>query len=274
VVSFAETPTDFRPTELGREMVGTRSYTVLGVLSVAALLIAATALAAAHATRGPIQGKHPTGRGTSSSTNWSGYAAYGSTFTDVKGSWVQPTADCSGLKGQKLTIASFWVGLDGYTSNTVEQTGTDVDCVGTTALYYSWYEFYPASPVFGGADQTPQPGDRMDAEVSVANGTVTTTLHDVDQGWTLTATTPAAKLAFSSAEWIAEKPAHLLTSFGSVDFTSAAASTTSVNDGKIDNGGWSNDAITLVDHNGPNGTALATPTGLTRGGSSFTINAG
>jgi Peptidase A4 family len=258
-------------------MVGNRSYTVLGVLSVAALMIAATVMAAAHATRGPIQGKQRTGRGATSSTNWSGYAAYDATFTDVKGSWVQPAADCSGVKGKKTTIASFWVGLDGYQSNTVEQTGTDVDCVGTSAVYRSWYEFYPASPVFGGADQTPQPGDTITAQVSVSDGYVTTTLNDETHPWTqsLTQTVPATRLAFSSAEWIAEKPAHLLTSFQHVAFSSATASTDGVPDGgPIDDDAWSNDAVTLYDHHGSKGTALATPGSITdtSGESSFTID--
>jgi hypothetical protein len=270
-VSFPETPRNAQSSGRGREVIGKRSFTVFGVLSVAALVVAATAMAATHATRGPIQGKHRTGHDTASSTNWSGYAAYGATFTDVKGSWVVPTADCSGVKGQQTTIAAFWVGLDGYGSRTVEQTGTDVDCVGTTAFYRSWYEFYPASPVFGGADKTPDPGDHMTAEVQVSGGNVTTTLHDVEQGWTLSQSAPVGSLAFSSAEWIAEKPTHRLTSFGSVGFSSATASTGTVTDGAIDNGAWSHDDITLYDHNGPRGTALATPTGLS-GGTSFTIN--
>jgi Peptidase A4 family len=250
-------------------MVGKRSFVVFGVLSAVLLAAAGTAIAAGRSRTGPIQGKLHTGRGTTSSTNWSGYSAYGATFTDVKGTWVQPTADCSGLKGKKTTIAAFWVGLDGYVSNTVEQTGTDADCVGTTPVYAAWYEFYPASPVFGG--DTPKPGDTLTAEVSVAGGTVTTTLHDSNQGWTLTATAPAARLAFSSAEWIAEKPAHLLTAFGTVGFSSATASTAAVSDGAIDNPAWSSDAVTLVDHNGPRGTALATPSAPS-GGTSFTID--
>ena len=45
------------------------------------------------------------------------------TFTDVKGSWTQPTATCT----NKTAYSSFWVGLDGYNSNSVEQIGTDSD---------------------------------------------------------------------------------------------------------------------------------------------------
>src|SRR5690242_2672875 len=65
----------------------------------------------------------------STSTNWSGYATFnsGTTFTDVQGSWTQPTATCS---SKKKTYSSFWVGIDGYNSGTVEQTGTSADCKG------------------------------------------------------------------------------------------------------------------------------------------------
>jgi hypothetical protein len=45
----------------------------------------------------------------STSLNWSGYAAFNSTFSDVKGSWMEPAATCNG----KSTYSSFWVGLDG-----------------------------------------------------------------------------------------------------------------------------------------------------------------
>src|ERR671922_218395 len=63
-----------------------------------------------------------------SSSNWAGYAASGSngTFTSASASWTQPAGKCTGGS----TYAAFWVGLDGYTSSTVEQVGTEVDCSG------------------------------------------------------------------------------------------------------------------------------------------------
>ncbi len=33
--------------------------------------------------------------------------------------------------------SSFWIGLDGYNNSTVEQTGSEVDCSGSTPEYYS-----------------------------------------------------------------------------------------------------------------------------------------
>ena len=63
-----------------------------------------------------------------SSSNWAGYAATGAagSFTSVSASWTQPTASCA--SGSQY--AAFWVGLDGYTSKTVEQIGTEADCTG------------------------------------------------------------------------------------------------------------------------------------------------
>jgi hypothetical protein len=75
---------------------------------------AAHALATHSAPRIHVRdGRHST------STNWSGYASTGTTYNDVKGSWTQPTASCS--SGQ-TAYSSFWVGIDGDTTNTVEQT--------------------------------------------------------------------------------------------------------------------------------------------------------
>ena len=76
------------------------------------------------------------------STNWSGYSSTGGPFTSVSASWVQPTGQC----GAGASYSSFWVGLDGDGTDTVEQTGSDVDCAGGVPDYYTWYEMYPAAP--------------------------------------------------------------------------------------------------------------------------------
>ena len=76
------------------------------------------------------------------STNWSGYAVTGpnGSVTDVKGTWMVPTLQsCTSA----TKYSSFWIGIDGYDSNTVEQIGTDFDCINGTPTYYAWFEFYP-----------------------------------------------------------------------------------------------------------------------------------
>ncbi len=96
---------------------------------VASVTASADGAAVSTLTHGrPIQVVSAASRGAAASTNWSGYAAYqsGTTFTDVKATWTQPSVTCPKRGTQ---YASFWVGLDGYNSNSVEQIGTDSDCV-------------------------------------------------------------------------------------------------------------------------------------------------
>jgi len=213
----------------------------------------------------PVEGRVHTGKAASLSTNWSGYAAIGTTFTSASGSWTQPAADCSSVSPHQYSIAAFWVGLDGDESNTVEQTGTESDCSGHEAVYRAWYELYPARsfPVGGKVEA----GDTLRAEVT--QGTLK--LEDVTQEWTAEEHYLPGKLAFSSADWIAEAPArNRLTSFGSVHFDHAAASTSGVANGPIDDEAWSDDAITLVRNRR---AVLAEPGGLEAEGTAFTITA-
>lgn len=230
------------------------------------------------AVASPVAPLHPPrvkGESPSTSLNWAGYAAYGQTFSDVKGGWTQPGANCAttaspthghGKGGHKApyTAASFWVGLDGFDSSTVEQTGTDADCNGSAASYYAWYELYPAAPVTLDPSAYPvHPGDSISAEVDAATGTLTIT--DATASWTYSTTQSFAGDALSSAEWIAEAPSHgrslPLTDFGTVSFTGASADGSPIS-------AFQNDQITMVEHNG---TVRASTSSLTAGGSGFSV---
>jgi hypothetical protein len=205
-------------------------------------------------------------RSTVTSTNWSGYADTGATFTDVKGSWVQPAVTCPSKSAQ---YSSFWIGIDGYDSNSVEQIGTDSDCRGRNRpSYYAWYEMYPAGSV-----QTPlsvQPGDALTAEVSVSGSTYTLRLADSRSG-VYTTTQTSSGNADSSAEWIAESPEICafycslaqLANFGTVYFSSASASAGSVT------GAISAFANTKIVMETSNGTVRAQPSALSTDGSAF-----
>jgi Peptidase A4 family len=155
------------------------------------------------------------------SANWSGYAAPGRAFRSVSASWTQPSARC----GHGTAYASFWVGLDGYRSRSVEQIGTDADCRGRAARYYGWYEMYPAPPVRLG--RKVRPGDKLTASVTFgAARTYTLVLRDRTRGWKHTITRKRAGLARSSAEVITEAPSSAggvtpLADFGTVRFTAA-----------------------------------------------------
>src|SRR5881409_2708411 len=136
-------------------------------------------------------------RPLSTSTNWSGYATFasGTTFTDVKGTWVQPSATCPSRKAQ---YSSFWLGIDGYNSSSVEQTGTSADCQRKNSpVYYAWYEMYPNPPV--NLSMTITPGNTISAEVSASGNSFTLTITNVTTGATFTTTQSLNGAAKTSA---------------------------------------------------------------------------
>jgi hypothetical protein len=137
----------------------------------------------------------------SESTNWSGYAADSGTYTSVSASWVVPAGICTSA----TRYSSFWVGLDGYNSSSVEQTGTDTDCVHGTPRYYGWYEMYPAASYsFGG---TVKAGDNITASVLYeGSNAFKLTLADSTQNWSVSTTQTLANAPRSSAEVIVEAP--------------------------------------------------------------------
>jgi hypothetical protein len=141
------------------------------------------------------------------SSNWSGYAVTGGrgSVTDVKGSWVVPTiqAPC----GSSNEYASFWIGIDGYNSNTVEQIGTDSDCQGGAPTYYAWYEFYPHWSYGITLNPSISPGDVISAAVkSTTTGVFTISLTDVTTGQSFSTSVKMNNAQRSSAELIAEAP--------------------------------------------------------------------
>src|ERR1700678_3983339 len=95
-------------------------------------------------------------------TIWAGYAVTGTDFTQVQGSWVVSAVDCTKTPN---TDSSEWVGIDGWSSNTVEQIGTDADCHGMTPYYYVWYEFYPLNTIVI-TDVSIAAGDQFSASVA------------------------------------------------------------------------------------------------------------
>jgi hypothetical protein len=255
----------FSPALAVRSVKNPRAFAAGVLLVMAAMLVSAAPAAASQRgprSLGPIENRLHVGRKEEQSTNWSGYAAYGQTFTEAQGSWVQPAAECA-LKGRQVALAAFWVGLDGYNNKTVEQTGTEADCEGTRPVYYAWYELYPQRPFL--IEKPVEPGDEFRAKVT--QGTLE--LEDQTAGWIATETFPTAKLEFSSAEWIAEAPFNRLTNFGSVQFTSASASTSKATEQPIS--AWEHDSVSLVSGRGRHASVLAEPSALDPSGSAFTI---
>lgn len=163
------------------------------------------------------------------SSNWAGYASIATPkYTEVSSTWVEPGASC----GSSTSYASFWTGLDGYNSGSVEQTGTLVYCYGGAAYQYAWYEMYPASPVY--YNVAIAAGDRMTATVtSTSTGNFTMVLTDSTRGWSQRTTATNSSLARASAEVVAEAPSSSsgvlpLANFGTVTFTNSTVNSVSL----------------------------------------------
>lgn len=223
---------------------------------------------------GAVTQLHP-GIFHASSSNWAGYAVKSTkgSVTDVKGSWVVPKVTCPS-KG--YLYSSFWVGIDGYGSGSVEQTGTDSDCAAGSATYYGWYEFYPHPS--HGTSLTISVGDIMTADVSYSGGTFTTKLTDITTGKSFAATS-TTKAQRASAEWIAEAPSSYagvlpLANFGTVhlgyDSTNVTSTCQATVSGSVhDLAGFSHLVpLTMVSSRG--GTK-ASPSSVSSDGTSFSV---
>jgi hypothetical protein len=161
--------------------------------------------------------KHHHTRGTS--TNWSGYSVDGSGATQVTGTWTEPAVTCA---PRENSWSSPWVGIDGDTSSTVEQTGTDSDCRNGKASYYAWYEMYPKSLVT--INMAVHPGNSLTGTVTYSGGSFALKLTDNSTRASFSTVQVAKSAVRSSVEWIMEGPANgLLSRFGSVPFSGASA---------------------------------------------------
>ena len=156
--------------------------------------------------------EHRAGRFTKAGTaiatgayNWSGYAdASGTTgaFTEVSGQWRTPRVHCT----RADEIVSNWVGLDGFSDNTVEQDGTVSWCFEGTPTYFTWYEMAPAGTVEVG--KALRPGDVITAKVLRSGTKYTLSLTDATRpanGFSVTRTCALSVCNASSAEWICER---------------------------------------------------------------------
>jgi hypothetical protein len=243
--------------------VSSASATAFIVLS---FLMAASALPVPQLTLAPRA--HDA---NSNSTNWSGYAVTGASgsVSDAKGSWTVPTIQ--GTCPSTNQYSSFWVGIDGFNSGTVEQTGTDSDCQNGAPTYYAWFEFFP-HPSFLINGLTISPGDHMTAEARFSGRSFVVTITDATTGASFSTSSKVRGAQRSSAEWIAEAPSSSggvlpLANFGTVSFSSSAA-TISGTPGTIGSFGNAVQQITMVTSSG---TVKAQPSALSTSGDSFSV---
>ena len=222
----------------------------VAVLSSLLVLMTAPVFAAPTSTisnrPGIFRGHHRFVKGINSvaSTNWSGYAATGNngSFNNVSSNWVQPVLNCAALPNQNSYSAN-WVGLDGYSSSTVEQIGTEADCYNNQPYYSVWYEMYPLNPYEIRTNLTVHPGDQITAnvqynaptyaivrgrlrQVTVANYVLKLTNSSTGKSFT---TTQSSRINFSrsSAEVITEAPYSNgvlpLADYGIINYTNSTA---------------------------------------------------
>jgi hypothetical protein len=261
-----------------KRRVFSRAKTLISLPVVTSLLVTLSLSGAAAAMPVPlIRLMAPNVRaGPGTSLQWSGYAVTGpvGSVSDVKGSWRIPAI--VGACPTRNQYSSFWVGIDGITSETVEQIGTDSDCQKGSPVYYAWYEFYPFR-TYGLFDVNP--GDVISAEVNYSNSTFTVSIVDVSSGQSFSTSGRGRSAQRSSAEWIAEAPSHRgilpLADFGTAYFgfdntgiNSTCYATVSGVTGSIASFGSSVQQITMVSSSA---MTRAEPSSLSSDGTSFSI---
>jgi Peptidase A4 family len=135
------------------------------------------------------------------SSNWSGVADTGRTYTSVKGTWKVPTV----ISAPGDRFASDWVGIGGFSTGDLIQAGTSEQFVHGSASYNAWTEIIPAPEVV-----IPRfaihPGDVMTVVVKHGRGNKwTIVVKDATSGKSFTKHLTYAS-CFCSADWIHEAP--------------------------------------------------------------------
>lgn len=213
----------------------------------------------------------------SASLNWSGYAALTNlshpaqnVVNAVYGSWIVPSLSAA----SHTTYSSIWVGIDGYSSNTVEQIGTEHDWYNGQQQNYAWFEMYPnySYEIVG---FPLRPGNVMSASVVYqCNGVfILTIVNETQKVFTTipTSYTTSKTAQRSSAEWIVEAPYYNgilpLSHFGVVHFSNCFANIGNIF-GSISEQFWANDPLTMVTSNG---MPKAVPSALMSNGQAFNV---
>lgn len=212
--------------------------------------------------------------------NWSGYVAtpVDGTFSAVSATWTVTKARCPQPNGWTL----FWVGLDGWNSDTVEQGGTYAQCVGGTPTYEAWWEMYDDNEITPVAFTPPiVPGDTIDASVVYDPDTASYTISvaDVTTGQAFSVDEQCGGTSEpcenSSAEWVVEAPGYgtspgyyPLARFAPVTFSSASATNNQGVQGAIIGPGWETTAVDMT--NTSTGTYQARALRLRGHATSFT----
>jgi hypothetical protein len=131
---------------------------------------------------------------------------------EVFGSWKVPTLNCASTPS---AVLAFWVGIDGWTSGTVEKVGFVGECSSGVASYYAFYQLFPQDPnfvQFSPATYPVKAGDIVTGQVNLPSVTsqFLFTIGDTKAGWSTDASSYSlcggnpCNTQDNSVEWIAE----------------------------------------------------------------------
>ena len=202
-----------------------------------------------------------------SSLNWAGYAddnTAGNTYSTVTGNWSEPAVTCP---SHGTLYAVFWVGIDGFTSGTVEQDGTLAECNHGAASYFTWWEMFPTNSIQV-VGSSVSPGDSINSSVVRTSSSYTLKVTDSTHPANSFSTTQSCSTCTnSSAEWIAEAPSSgnkilPLANFGTWSETGAT-----VTSGVITS--FPDDELTMVNKSG---IVKAQPSSLNGSGNGFSVS--
>src|SRR5664280_364884 len=181
------------------------------------------------------------------SVNWAGYVVSGGigSFRSAQASFVVPKLLSCGPSED--SDSSYWAGLDGAGSQTVEQEGVDSACLNGAVYYIPWYEMYPGDTVEY-ANMVVRGGDSIVATTTYeSGGRYVLNVADSTNRTSATATITDPGLENISAECIAEDPGMApqapYANYGSVTFSGCMVNGVPI-------GTLSPDAIDMVNSQG------------------------
>jgi hypothetical protein len=209
-------------------------------------------------------------------------------FDRVSASWRVPSANCPPRGGASYSLT--WIGLGGANENKLEQIGTETDCAPAAgsqrSVPYSliWWEVLPVPEEYPAEEV--DPGDLIDASVTIASGRATVSLHDVTRDWQFVkrVRVKPRDLTESSADWIEEDPEicpgtviHVscpekpLAHYRTVTFSNAAAGTTAHVHGPILDSHWDAIRYAMIQGN-THLRLLSWPSPLNATGNGFSVS--
>ncbi|TNC22347.1 G1 family glutamic endopeptidase [Amycolatopsis alkalitolerans] len=195
------------------------------------------------------------------SSNWSGYAETGGSYTSATATWTVPSVSAT----SSSTYSSAWVGIDGDGNSDLIQTGTESDYVNGHAEYSAWWEILPNySVTIPGV--TVKAGDSVTASVAKSSGSswvISLADDTTGKSWSATKTYTGPG---QSAEFVQEAP-----TVGGSQSAVAHFSTFGFRNLKVDSAGpglVSSEKIILRQ----NGVDYATPSNPNSSGDGFTVS--